>query len=200
MQARYYDPVIGRFYSNDPIAFRDIHSFNRYAYGNNNPYKFVDPDGKQSMEFSSLFSAQTGFEAPQHMINKQVGAEQVYAIPKGVADNLGGKEFFKMTVQAGNIPTPPTVFAATVAAVVLASIYDEYGEAASAVMGKVGGKLVNKLEIGKQNGLDEFAEKAASQGASQITGLVFDAVSGDGLVNTRSIESRSKQASNRKKQ
>lgn len=45
MQARYYDPLIGRFYSNDPIGFRDVHSFNRYAYANNNPYKYVDPDG-----------------------------------------------------------------------------------------------------------------------------------------------------------
>ncbi|WP_260847654.1 RHS repeat-associated core domain-containing protein, partial [Shewanella algae] len=46
MQARYYDPLIGRFYSNDPVDFRDVHSFNRYAYANNNPYKYVDPDGK----------------------------------------------------------------------------------------------------------------------------------------------------------
>ncbi|WP_417681995.1 RHS repeat-associated core domain-containing protein [Pseudidiomarina aquimaris] len=48
MQARYYDPVIGRFYSNDPIGFRDVHRFNRYVYANNNPYKFVDPDGKET--------------------------------------------------------------------------------------------------------------------------------------------------------
>ncbi|MCH7424556.1 RHS repeat-associated core domain-containing protein [Shewanella sp. MM_2022_3] len=46
MQARYYDPLIGRFYANDPVGFRDVHSFNRYAYANNNPYKYVDPDGK----------------------------------------------------------------------------------------------------------------------------------------------------------
>jgi uncharacterized protein RhaS with RHS repeats len=45
MQARYYDPLIGRFYSNDPMGFRDVHSFNRYAYANNNPYKYTDPDG-----------------------------------------------------------------------------------------------------------------------------------------------------------
>ena len=48
MQARYYDPVIGRFYSNDPLGFRDIHSFNRYAYANNNPYKYTDPTGMAS--------------------------------------------------------------------------------------------------------------------------------------------------------
>jgi RHS repeat-associated protein len=47
MQARYYDPVIGRFYSNDPVGFiGNPHSFNRYAYANNNPYKYVDPDGR----------------------------------------------------------------------------------------------------------------------------------------------------------
>lgn len=54
MQARYYDPVIGRFYSNDPVsaieqlAKSDIHGFNRYAYANNNPYKYTDPDGKDA--------------------------------------------------------------------------------------------------------------------------------------------------------
>ncbi len=52
MQARYYDPKIGRFYANDPLSFRDIHSFNRYAYAANNPYKYVDPDGK---DFTSLY-------------------------------------------------------------------------------------------------------------------------------------------------
>jgi RHS repeat-associated protein len=47
MQARYYDPVIGRFYSNDPVGFKSVHSFNRYSYANNNPYKYVDPDGRE---------------------------------------------------------------------------------------------------------------------------------------------------------
>ncbi len=53
MQQRYYDPVIGRFYSNDPVDMlghmqkgNPTMGFNRYAYANNNPYKFTDPDGK----------------------------------------------------------------------------------------------------------------------------------------------------------
>ena len=51
MQQRYYDPVIGRFYSNDPVGFSADKPmmFNRYAYANNNPYKYTDPDGRAAM-------------------------------------------------------------------------------------------------------------------------------------------------------
>ena len=54
MQARYYDPVIGRFYSNDPVDAvshlnneEGIRGFNRYSYAVNNPYKYTDPDGRE---------------------------------------------------------------------------------------------------------------------------------------------------------
>ncbi len=55
MQQRYYDPVIGRFYSNDPVGFTASNPmmFNRYAYANNNPYKFTDPDGRNPFNFSN---------------------------------------------------------------------------------------------------------------------------------------------------
>jgi uncharacterized protein RhaS with RHS repeats len=47
MQARYYDPVIGRFYSNDPVGFTgEVDTFNRYSYVANNPYKYTDPAGE----------------------------------------------------------------------------------------------------------------------------------------------------------
>ena len=51
MGARYYDPVLGRFMGIDPkgVDPDNIHSFNRYAYANNNPYKFVDPDGRSPL-------------------------------------------------------------------------------------------------------------------------------------------------------
>jgi len=48
MGARYYDPEIGRFLSMDPVGVDpgDPRTFNRYAYGANNPYKYTDPDGR----------------------------------------------------------------------------------------------------------------------------------------------------------
>ena len=48
MQQRYYDPTAGRFLSVDPVTTDATSgsSFNRYVYGNNNPYKFKDPDGR----------------------------------------------------------------------------------------------------------------------------------------------------------
>ena len=47
MQARYYDPVIGRFYSNDPVGFTgEVDTFNRYSYVANNPYRYTDPTGE----------------------------------------------------------------------------------------------------------------------------------------------------------
>jgi RHS repeat-associated protein len=45
MQQRYYDPYAGRFLAVDPVA-ASPGSFNRYWYANNNPYKYVDPDGR----------------------------------------------------------------------------------------------------------------------------------------------------------
>jgi RHS repeat-associated protein len=54
--ARYYDPFLGRFYGADPKGFDEgnIHSFNRYAYGNNNPLRFTDPDGNQGFPIHLL--------------------------------------------------------------------------------------------------------------------------------------------------
>ncbi len=47
MQARYYDPVIGRFLSNDPVGFAEGGAgfFNRYAYTFNDPVNHTDPTG-----------------------------------------------------------------------------------------------------------------------------------------------------------
>lgn len=48
MQQRYYDQGVGRFLSVDPVTVSSVNggNFNRYWYANNNPYRFVDPDGR----------------------------------------------------------------------------------------------------------------------------------------------------------
>src|SRR6266542_6467346 len=50
--ARHYDPVIGRFMGPDPAGFTEgnVHSFNRYSYASNNPYRFQDPDGNTPID------------------------------------------------------------------------------------------------------------------------------------------------------
>ncbi|WP_226668070.1 RHS repeat domain-containing protein [Microbulbifer aggregans] len=51
MKARSYDPDLGRFIQMDPAAALDHTEsnpmmFNRFAYANDNPYKYIDPDGR----------------------------------------------------------------------------------------------------------------------------------------------------------
>ena len=52
MGGRYYDPTVPRFMSMDPAAINpnDPRTFNRYNYANNNPLRYVDPDGRESQE------------------------------------------------------------------------------------------------------------------------------------------------------
>ncbi len=53
MKGRYFDPSIGRFITPDPEDFSPTktQSFNKYAYANNNPLKFVDPNGHDPVDF-----------------------------------------------------------------------------------------------------------------------------------------------------
>ena len=100
MQARYYDPVIGRFYSNDPVdavahlsTANGIHGFNRYAYANNNPYRFTDPTGMCSEENSGseflcdLEDAITEFLEP--IIESMMEDAGVEVVPEGERDPDG---------------------------------------------------------------------------------------------------------------
>jgi RHS repeat-associated protein len=59
--ARQFDPEIGRFLNIDPTAFVESNtmSFNRYLYVNNNPYKYVDPDG-EFLNFAAKFVLDVG--------------------------------------------------------------------------------------------------------------------------------------------
>ena len=47
--ARYYESAVGRFTTVDPLAEK-YYSISPYAYCANNPIKFIDPDGKQTID------------------------------------------------------------------------------------------------------------------------------------------------------
>ncbi len=63
MQARYMDPILGRFLSNDPVAFSSgaPQFFNRYSYANNDPVNNFDPDGKQAAAAGGRLAIAGGF-------------------------------------------------------------------------------------------------------------------------------------------
>ena len=52
MNARIYDPQLGRFLSPDPLvsAVDDMQDFNRYSYAWNNPLAVTDPNGEREYE------------------------------------------------------------------------------------------------------------------------------------------------------
>jgi RHS repeat-associated protein len=55
MQQRYYDPIAGRFLSVDPVVTDAAtgKSFGRYHYVDNNPYRYIDPDGRRLVAVGS---------------------------------------------------------------------------------------------------------------------------------------------------
>ena len=62
MQARYYDPVIGRFLSADPVGFAQGGPayFNRYAYVHNDPINKIDPNGEATIHVQAKVELKAG--------------------------------------------------------------------------------------------------------------------------------------------
>lgn len=83
MQQRYYDPGIGRFLSNDPMASdtKTGWNFNRYDYANNNPYRFTDPDGRWAEDLV-------------------LGIPSIIMGAKSLADNVGAGNYAAAAVDA----------------------------------------------------------------------------------------------------
>jgi RHS repeat-associated protein len=61
MQQRYYDPSVGRFLSMDPVdaSNADGSNLDRYWYANDNPYRYTDPDGRDSCSTGTHLSGQS---------------------------------------------------------------------------------------------------------------------------------------------
>ena len=79
LNARYYDPKVGRFLSPDTIlgANGGLQGYNLFAYSNNNPVMFADPSGRSIILTGLAAKAATA-----------LGVLVTPIIVKGIADGL----------------------------------------------------------------------------------------------------------------
>jgi RHS repeat-associated protein len=103
MQQRYYDPVAGRFLSIDPVVTDATSgkSFNRYVYANNNPFKYIDPDGRDAAERF----------VEQHRRDMEAGNGDVYKPLAPIALAGGGIALAATGAAAGAAAGPPLLAA-----------------------------------------------------------------------------------------
>lgn len=117
--ARWYDPVIGRFLSPDPVKYSvgSPVSFNRYAYANNNPFRFFDPFGLSPQDAAwaavgeenpskALSGAASNVADGMAQFGDAIEPDAYSIIPAGLL--LKGKNLFRLIVKnrvATNVPT-----------------------------------------------------------------------------------------------
>ena len=107
MQQRYYDPVAGRFLSVDPVV-TDANtggSFSRYAYADNSPYKYIDPDGRSPVDVGFLVVDAVKFGTAVYSgTGIGAAAADLAMSAVGVASPIPGTgQFFKGIRTAANI-------------------------------------------------------------------------------------------------
>jgi RHS repeat-associated protein len=107
--SRWYDPRVGRTLGVDPanVSAEPINSFNRYAYADNNPYRYIDPDGEIAFVPLIIWGVSAAITAyDTYSTYQEQGAE---AAAKGLAKEAvlsvipGGKILSKSVGVAKNL-------------------------------------------------------------------------------------------------
>jgi len=93
MNARLYDPVVGRFLSPDPyVQSPDFtQSYNRYSYCWNNPLKYIDTDGKKSYTYNyrtQQYEDENGNWAPWSEVDRWLNNSYSFKDPRDYASNV----------------------------------------------------------------------------------------------------------------
>jgi RHS repeat-associated protein len=147
MQQRYYDPVAGRFLSIDPVM-TDANSggsFNRYAYVSNNPYKHIDPDGRNEEMAYGAGVAFAGLTPAQQ-------ATWASGERAATTQGLGSLQGFALGSAAKQFISAPTITASRVASIVASALVAKISHGKSQA-GPKPGTLPDKV----------FSSKASNQ-------------------------------------
>lgn len=210
-QARYYDPLVGRFLSIDPIGFRDDpFGFNRYSYANDNPYRFKDPNGKEvigiySNDSQSLFVVDRDSRHSAFVSAESGGKPFGAPIPPGgyaILERLGREGFYRLESydeQFGDDATPDgrtnlrlhhpgrTVGCISICTddgfQQIKSIFDRTGKTSSEVDSK---SLIGRIFGGKENVVKFGSLGVLPSGAS----LNYNKESGEVSISFKTSESR----------
>lgn len=180
MNARLYDPAVGRFLSPDPLVqMPDMtQNFNRYSYCLNNPLRYVDEDGEffwAAIGIAALIGATTNVAAHWSEIQKEKGWKAFwkgfgYAAIGGAAGGLSAMAGIGTAVGFGHMLTT------TGGAVALYSTGIVPGAAMGSVSGAVDGFLSSSLNsLFEGNSLKESLKVG---GIGALSGAITGAIAG----------------------
>ena len=153
MQQRYMDPQLGMFLSVDPVtAFEQpVGQFNRYRYANGNPYKFTDPDGRES-------------GAAFKVVNDATNGQPITPPPRNPNDRLGPAIGAALTAILA-APVLAEVGVAAMANPAAVATATEIGAGAAGVTG-TSGAVAGKITGYTKHGLNQAISRDGGRGVS----------------------------------
>lgn len=153
MQQRYMDPQLGAFLSVDPVTAyqKPVEQFNRYRYANSSPYKFTDPDGRES-------------GAAFKVVNDATNGQPITPPPRNPNDRLGPAIGAALTAVLA-APVMAEVGLAAMANPGAVATATEIGAGAAGVTG-TSGAVAGRITGYTKHGLNQAISREGGRGVS----------------------------------